>query len=843
MPRRRGIQVAPQYITAVKQACDRQFHRQQDLAEALSVSRSTVQSFLNGRRVNHINFVEISQRLGFDWQDIAAPPIAPSSNPAEPLIQSDEPLAENRRSSIPRNRVSREDDNAISTFHPKKPNFLTDVLVQQVRQYCHDKIISLYGKMQLLDVSQPVDVDNFYVEVNILEQVTSQQWLELADLLQEFNPTTDNFDRLGLGRVRQQRVPGLAAVENHDRLMVLGKPGSGKTTFLQHLAVECNAGNFQPDQVPIFIRLKNYAKSAKAENDFKLFNSIHRELYSCGISEEKVTETILFQGRGLILLDGLDEVPAEDELEVVEQIRQFSEYYYKNKFVITCRIAASQYRFTGFTEVEIADFNQQQIESFAQKWFVAVAKNNQSEGLATATRFIEKLNRLENQQVRELAVTPILLHLTCLVFQAKSKFPSNRAKLYEQGLDILLRKWDETRGIQRYEVYRALTLPHKKDLLAYLAAITFEQGYYFFEDSQIKDLIANYLNTLPKFSRDVPLKRLFSAEHLSPNLMDSEAVLQAIEAQHGLLVERARGIYSFSHLTFQEYFTARYFANRHQPQSLKKLVDHITDKRWREVFLRVPSIGDNADEILLLMKHAVDQLVATDEEIQNFLSWVNEKSLTVNVPYKPAAVRAFYFALVHPLDPALVPTLVRTLDQSFVRAIVPALVPKACGTVDGKDITVDGKGIVEVAVDGGLDYALIRVLNRTLDGARDSAFNYVFAVVVDPELKQALQELKEQLPNLDTDTELLKWWQLNGNTWREQLRYLMIKYRNIGHDWQLSQQQKDMFRQYYYANKLLVDCLNSSPNVTPAVRQEIEDTLLLPLTDIKKRSRCIDNQI
>jgi predicted NACHT family NTPase len=595
--------------------------------------------------------------------------------------------------------------------------------------------------------------------------------------------------------------------------------------------------------VPIFIRLKNYAKSAKDENDFKLFNSIHRELYSCGIFDKKVTETILIQGRGLILLDGLDEVPAEDELEVVEKIRQFSDYFYKNKVVITCRIAASQYRFTGFTEVEIADFNQQQIESFAQKWFVAVAKNNQSEGLVKATQFIKKLNRPENQQVRELAVTPILLHLTCLVFQAKSKFPSNRAKLYEQGLDILLRKWDETRGIQRDEVYRALTLPHKKDLLAYLATITFEQGYYFFEDSQIKDLIADYLNTLPKSSRDVLLERLFPPEHLSPNLMDSEAVLQAIEAQHGLLVERARGIYSFSHLTFQEYFTARYFANRHQPQSLENLVAYITDKRWKYVFLLITEILPDADTILLLMKQQIDELLAADNKLQQVLIWANQKSICVDIPYKPAAVRAFYFALVHPLDPALVPTLVRTLDQSFVRALVPALVPKACGTVDGKDITVDGKGIVEVAVDGGLDYALIRVLNRTLDGARDSAFNYVFAVVVDPELKQALQELKEQLPNLDTDTELLKWWQLNGNTWREQLRYLMIKYRNIGHDWQLSQHQKEVLSQYYEANKLLVDCLNSSSNVTPAVREEIEDTLLLPIAEIKKRSRCIDNQI
>ena len=57
--------------------------------------------------------------------------------------------------------------------------------------------------------------------------------------------------------------------------------------------------------------------------------------------------------------------------------------------------------------------------------------------------------------------------------------------------------------------------------------------------------------------------------------------MKSIEAQHGLLVERAKGIYSFSHLTFQEYFTAQKIVN---DQRLPDLVEHITEKRWREVF-------------------------------------------------------------------------------------------------------------------------------------------------------------------------------------------------------------------------------------------------------------------
>lgn len=131
-----------------------------------------------------------------------------------------------------------------------------------------------------------------------------------------------------------------------------------------------------------------------------------------------------------------------------------------------------------------------------------------------------------------------------------------------------------------------------------------------------------------------------------------------------------------------------------------------------------------------------------------------------------------------------------------------------------------------------LDFTL--TLSLTLDCTLARSLDRAIELSVDRELQRSLQHLKEQLPNPDASEESFKrWWKTGGKAWTERLRAVQIKYRNIGYDWQFSRQQKQALQQYHDATKLLVDCIKSSCYMTHAVREELEETLLLPIVEVE----------
>jgi len=124
--------------------------------------------------------------------------------------------------------------------------------------------------------------------------------------------------------------------------------------------------------------------------------------------------------------------------------------------------------------------------------------------------------------------------------------------------------------------------------------------------------------------------------------------------------------------------------------------------------------------------------------------------------------------------------------------------------------------------------------NDTLDCSIQQALRFSQFEI---KLQQILKVLKEQLPEQDSAQAFNNWWKDNGKAWIDKLRNVMNSHRKIGLDLQFREEQKQLLQEYYYANKLLVDCLNSSFDVSADARKEIEETLLLPFAEIEKRQQ------
>jgi predicted NACHT family NTPase len=803
----RGIQATAVGLEEAKNALKLKGWTQEYLAGVAGCTRQTVSKFLAGTRIEKRIFQDICSGLDLRWGEITE---------LETNESIDQPLN-------------------------------IDELVETIRVNIYDSIQTKCGSMRVLDMTQPINLNEIYTTVNILEKITGRQRLEYQELMQSCS--LENYDRFSLSGVQEARIPALDAINKYAKLMILGKPGAGKTTFLKYVALQCIEGGFKPHLIPLFITLKDFAeannepslidyiiqffKSYGIEPDTKINNGLCKSFFD---DSHTSIEFLLRQGRFAILLDGLDEVREVDSGGVLQQIQVFSDRFSNNLFLITCRIAAREYTFEKFTEVEVADFDDRQIATFTQQWF------NSKKDPIKAENFIKKLQ--EEPGIRELASSPILLTLLCLVFGESGSFPSNRSELYKEGLDVLLKKWDAKRNIQRDRVYQKLSLKRKEDLLSQIALDTFEQGQYFFKQKEAERYITQYIRNLPDANMEEDALQL-----------DSEAVLKSIEAQHGLFVERARGIYSFSHLTFHEYFTARKISTSTNSDILvKKLAAYVADKRWREIFLLTSGMLENADLLMEAMKQHIDSTFSQDNQLNNFLIWVAQKSCSTNNDnnYKPAAVRAYYFNIARDLARNLDLAVAIASDLDYAHALTIDLTLVQAHAVDPElDRVCSFNHTLDLILSQVLDLDLAEALDldptyaldpsQALDLAPAPAYALT-PTVESIELYKLLQQMKNHLPDTSLENRtnfhqrmhFYRWWLKNGQAWIERLKAIEVDYRNIARNWQFSEAQKKLLQQYYDANKFLVECLNSDCYVSREVRESIESTFLLPISSIEK---------
>lgn len=451
-----------------------------------------------------------------------------------------------------------------------------------------DNLLKIIRCTKILGNPKEIEIDKIYTDVYVFDKLSAIR--RYAESLDE-----DEVDVRSNLEIRE-RIRAEDVALGSKNTFILGRPGAGKTTFLKHLAiVACSSGS---KITPIFISLKDWSDSSEG-----LLFYIAKQFEICGFPDsKKFLEALLDAGRALVLFDGLDEVNQwqDKRSRIIKDIVDFSNKYHNNKYCLTCRTAATDYSFERFSYVEVADFTSEQQELFANLWY-----GNESKQLSL---FLESWRNPRSAGFRDLGRTPLLLTLLCLAFDETLTFPTRQVDVYQEAINALLKKWDTSRLIARDAFYENLSYGQRQQLLETIASKFYFDSRTVFRKSEIAAVAERFMGSLPDSDSGAQI--------------DGAEVVKQIEAQHGLLIERAKDLYTFSHLTIQEYFTACFVAKNQNINLRRQIVKSaLNDQKWREVMIYTVALLPEADSLLDEILIQVLGMKVASSGVLIFLGW------------------------------------------------------------------------------------------------------------------------------------------------------------------------------------------------------------------------------
>ena len=419
----------------------------------------------------------------------------------------------------------------------------------------------------------------------------------------------------------RRRLSAQEQLNRHRRLVVLGDPGSGKTTFVNFVAM-CLAGESLgdrqanmtlltaplPDEIgqdqderqpweygpvlPLRIILRDFAARGLPPTGIRasgkhLWDFIVKTLEESSIGDyaTHMRQELLEQG-GLIMLDGLDEVSEADQRreQIKEAVKDFSALFPRCRMLITSRTYAYQkenWRLSGFTETVLAPFSAGQVRRFVDHWYADLAIQR---GLAPdkAKGDAESLKRVifSSDRLQALAERPLLLTLMASLHAWRGgSLPEKREKLYNDAVDLLLDWWEQRKIIRDV---KGNLVEMQPSLVEWLKVD--------------REKVLNLVNELSFHAHEKQADPVGSAEILADDLVIGlvrvsknpdvrpDRVVEYLRDRAGLLLARSERVYTFPHRTFQEYLAACYLTDHEYPEQVANLA-RTQPERWREVAL------------------------------------------------------------------------------------------------------------------------------------------------------------------------------------------------------------------------------------------------------------------
>ena len=343
------------------------------------------------------------------------------------------------------------------------------------------------------------------------------------------------------------------------RMVLLGAPGSGKTTCLRRMALEfSDPENLKepPFSIPIYLQMRDFADTSLGIETIQraLMTQHGRPLTE---SFSKLSES----GQFLLLFDGLDEVTEQERDRLAESIRNITHLFPQNRVVISTRKAAYRWQFPDYTHLEIQPFTLPQIK----EWSCQNLHNKRSWKL-----FFTYLN--ESEELLEVIKNPLLLSLTTAMFVRQSVTPHNLTTLLKHFVKALIEDWDSTRSIVRHK--SRWTAPHR--LYPILCNLSFECRKAGQVSFSTEDVI--------KWRKD-PIERI-----------PARQLLDAVSEISGLISQTASDKWVFKHKLVMDYLAAQYLVASTVDAEVF-FVGKLSDELSKDVWSLAAAITYDADHL------------------------------------------------------------------------------------------------------------------------------------------------------------------------------------------------------------------------------------------------------
>ncbi|WP_008319481.1 NACHT domain-containing protein [Leptolyngbya sp. PCC 6406] len=470
-----------------------------------------------------------------------------------------------------------------------------------------------YLKLYTLDSTDRVDAIKLwamFIEQTVREALPPMRYDLPSDLKRQLqaegrleadlSPEALEYDRREYFQQPARKV--LEVVADSQRAVILGDPGSGKSSLLQYLALEWaeaqTSEGFKTSEVlrlPLLIELREFAITPSAN----FLEFLHRGRGVDWQFDQQQLHQHLLESPTLVMFDGLDEVfDRATQSTVIDDIIRFSQQYPKAQVLVTSRIIGynpDRLQHSDFRHFTIQSLDTDEIHEFIDRWY-DLSMGSDPDKVRLKQRLKDAI--ANSKAIANLADNPLLLTMMAIL-NRRQELPRDRADLYDQASRVLLYHWDVDH--KRLQIPMDAIGRREKQEMLRLIAYEMQAG----EDGLKGNLIS--AECLTRILTDYLRDQGFSDPREKANRL-----IHQLRERNFILCYRGADTYGFMHRTFLEYFCAVEIVHRFEKQrtlTFEQLRDEVFGKHWQD---------ETWHEVLRLICGAIDPKFAS--ELVEYLS-------------------------------------------------------------------------------------------------------------------------------------------------------------------------------------------------------------------------------